>query len=223
MFLFEKSSKFWAASYKNASDPPTSWDHELFRILSSYWLAHFHLLKKSAKVLLYFGLDCQGLSNDSTLRLIQSGRTVPLNFLWSYLFTFTYLSRFLFHNCPASFYSHICPISFYFPNIPFSSIHICHVSFLLHISSACQLCFCNFPFFWFVLLLSLWFCAVSFNSPLCPISFHFPHCTVSFLFPHLSVSFHSPHLLRFPLQFYNIGLCECTMHIASETQGLHRL
>jgi hypothetical protein len=31
-------------------------DHGLHRILSSYWLAHFHL--KSAKVLLYFGLDC---------------------------------------------------------------------------------------------------------------------------------------------------------------------
>jgi hypothetical protein len=31
-------------------------DHGLHRILSSYWLAHFYL--KSAKVLLYFGLDC---------------------------------------------------------------------------------------------------------------------------------------------------------------------
>ncbi len=33
-------------------------DHGLHRILSSYWLAHFHLMKKSAKVQLYFGLDC---------------------------------------------------------------------------------------------------------------------------------------------------------------------
>ncbi len=33
-------------------------DHDLLRILSSYWLAHFYLMKKSAKVLLYFGLDC---------------------------------------------------------------------------------------------------------------------------------------------------------------------
>jgi hypothetical protein len=32
--------------------------HGLHRILSSYWLAHFHLMKKSAKVQLYFGLDC---------------------------------------------------------------------------------------------------------------------------------------------------------------------
>jgi hypothetical protein len=33
-------------------------DHGLHRILSSYWLAHFNLMKKSAKVQLFFGLDC---------------------------------------------------------------------------------------------------------------------------------------------------------------------
>ncbi len=33
-------------------------DHDLDWILSSYWLAHFYLLKKSAKRLHYFGLDC---------------------------------------------------------------------------------------------------------------------------------------------------------------------
>jgi hypothetical protein len=27
-------------------------------MLSSYWLAHFHLMKKSAKVQLYFGSGC---------------------------------------------------------------------------------------------------------------------------------------------------------------------
>jgi hypothetical protein len=31
---------------------------DLHRILSSYRLAHFYLMKKSAKVLHYFGLDC---------------------------------------------------------------------------------------------------------------------------------------------------------------------
>ena len=36
--------------------------HGLHRILSSYWLAHFHLMKKSAKVQLYFGLGC-GMMN----------------------------------------------------------------------------------------------------------------------------------------------------------------
>ncbi len=29
-----------------------------YRILSSYWLAHFYLMKKSTKVLHYFDLDC---------------------------------------------------------------------------------------------------------------------------------------------------------------------
>ncbi len=38
--------------------PPACWDHSLFRIYSSYWLSHCYLLKKSAKVLLYFGLNC---------------------------------------------------------------------------------------------------------------------------------------------------------------------
>ncbi len=36
--------------------PPACSDHGLHRILSCYWLAH--LMKKSAKVHLYFGLDC---------------------------------------------------------------------------------------------------------------------------------------------------------------------
>jgi hypothetical protein len=38
--------------------PPACSDHGLLRILSSHWLAHFYLMKKSAKMLLYFGLDC---------------------------------------------------------------------------------------------------------------------------------------------------------------------
>ncbi len=38
--------------------PPACAYHGLHRILSSYWLAHFYLMKKSAKVQLYFGLDC---------------------------------------------------------------------------------------------------------------------------------------------------------------------
>ncbi len=37
--------------------PPVCSDHGLHRILSCYWLAHFHLMTKSAKVHLYFGLD----------------------------------------------------------------------------------------------------------------------------------------------------------------------
>jgi hypothetical protein len=33
-------------------------DHGWHRILSSYWLVHFYLMTKSAKVLLKFGFDC---------------------------------------------------------------------------------------------------------------------------------------------------------------------
>ncbi len=39
-------------------NPISCWDHGLYRILSSYSLSHFYLLKKSAKVHLYFGLAC---------------------------------------------------------------------------------------------------------------------------------------------------------------------
>ncbi len=38
--------------------PPACSDYGLYRILSSYWLAHFYLVKKSAKVLHYSGTDC---------------------------------------------------------------------------------------------------------------------------------------------------------------------
>ncbi len=41
--------------------PPACLDHGLHIILSFYWLAHFYLMKKSAKVLLYFDLDCEML------------------------------------------------------------------------------------------------------------------------------------------------------------------
>jgi hypothetical protein len=41
--------------------PPACSGHGLNRITSSYWLAHFHLMKKSAKVQLYFWF---GLRND---------------------------------------------------------------------------------------------------------------------------------------------------------------
>ncbi len=60
-FTLEYSKKFWAASCKNEIQPPACLDHGLHRILSSYWLALFYLMKKSAKVLLYFGLDCRML------------------------------------------------------------------------------------------------------------------------------------------------------------------
>jgi hypothetical protein len=42
----------------NLTQPPACSDHGLHRILSSYWLAHYYLMKKSSKVHLYLGLDC---------------------------------------------------------------------------------------------------------------------------------------------------------------------
>jgi hypothetical protein len=41
---------------QNSTQSPACSVHGLHRMLSSYWLAHFHLMKKSAKVQLYFGL-----------------------------------------------------------------------------------------------------------------------------------------------------------------------
>jgi hypothetical protein len=106
---------------QNWTQPPACSDHGLHRILSSYWLAHFYLMKKSAKDSLpssrnpknnwclsriygvrfsekdrglstgifkseikklktYSGwCPFKGLSNDTTLMQIQSGRTEPLN------------------------------------------------------------------------------------------------------------------------------------------------
>ncbi len=57
--------------------PPACLDHGLHRILSSYWLAHFYLMKKSAKVLLYFGLDCGMLEFFTHQALIQ--RTIDVS------------------------------------------------------------------------------------------------------------------------------------------------
>ncbi len=53
-----KDFKVLSRFMQNWIQPPACLNCGLHRILSSYWLAHFHLMKKSAKVLLYFGLDC---------------------------------------------------------------------------------------------------------------------------------------------------------------------
>jgi hypothetical protein len=57
------------------------WDHG-FRILSSYWLAHFYLIKKSAKVLLYLGLDC-GMMDFSTYKPQSQEQLLTLPHFWS--------------------------------------------------------------------------------------------------------------------------------------------
>jgi hypothetical protein len=53
--------------------PPACSDHGLHRILSTNWQAHFYLMKKSAKVLLYFGLDCGMLDTDVSPAFLEHG------------------------------------------------------------------------------------------------------------------------------------------------------
>ncbi len=57
-WIFEKSIKFWVAKYKNVVQSPHASAGGFYRILLSYSLVHFYLMKKSAKVLHYFILDC---------------------------------------------------------------------------------------------------------------------------------------------------------------------
>ncbi len=62
--------------------PPACLDHNLHRILSSYWLAHFYLMKKSAKELLYFGLDC-GMMKFFTFKPQPKDQLISLPHFWS--------------------------------------------------------------------------------------------------------------------------------------------
>jgi hypothetical protein len=62
--------------------PPACSDHGLHRILSSYWLAHFYLMKKSAKVLLYLGLGC-GMMEFFTYEPKSKEQLISLPHFWS--------------------------------------------------------------------------------------------------------------------------------------------
>ncbi len=62
--------------------PPACLDHGLHRILSFYWLAHYYLMKKSAKELLYFGLDC-GMMKFLTFKLQPKEQLISLSHFWS--------------------------------------------------------------------------------------------------------------------------------------------
>ncbi len=53
--------------------PPACSDCGLHRILSTDWQAHFYLIQKSAKVLLYFGLDCGMLEIDVSPAFLEHG------------------------------------------------------------------------------------------------------------------------------------------------------
>jgi hypothetical protein len=67
---------------QNWIQPPACSDHGLHRILSSYWPAHFYLMKKSAKVLLYFGLDC-GMMEFFTYEPQSKEQLISLLHFWS--------------------------------------------------------------------------------------------------------------------------------------------
>ncbi len=67
---------------QNLTQPPACSDHGLHRSLSSYWLAHFYLMKKSAKELLYFGLDC-GMMKFLTFKPQPKEKLMPFPHLWS--------------------------------------------------------------------------------------------------------------------------------------------
>jgi hypothetical protein len=51
-------------------------------MLSSYWLAHFHLMKKSSKVQLYFGSGC-GMMTFFTCEPQSKEQLMPLPHLWN--------------------------------------------------------------------------------------------------------------------------------------------
>ncbi len=56
--------------------------HGLHKILSSYWLAHCYLMKKSTKVQLFFGLDC-GMMYFFTYKPQPKDQLMSLPHLWS--------------------------------------------------------------------------------------------------------------------------------------------
>ncbi len=81
-WIFKTTSKFWSAPCKKASNPPTCSVHGMHRMLSSYWLAHFHLMKKSAKVQLFFGSGC-GMMKVFTCEPQSKEQLMPLPHLWN--------------------------------------------------------------------------------------------------------------------------------------------
>jgi hypothetical protein len=67
---------------QNWTQPLACSDHGLHRILSSDWLAHFYLMKKSAKELLYFGLDW-GMMKFFTFKPQPKEQLMHLPHLWN--------------------------------------------------------------------------------------------------------------------------------------------
>ncbi len=79
-WIFDKSSL--SRFMQKWIQPPACLVHGLHRILSSYWLGHFHLMKKPAKVQLYFGLGC-GMMEFCTWEPQSKEQLISLPHLWS--------------------------------------------------------------------------------------------------------------------------------------------
>jgi hypothetical protein len=62
---------------QNGTQSPACSVHGLHRMLSSYWLAHFHLMKKSTKVQLYLGSGC-GMMKFFTFKPQPKDQLMPL-------------------------------------------------------------------------------------------------------------------------------------------------
>jgi hypothetical protein len=67
---------------QNSTQSPACSVHGLYSMLSSYWLAHFHLMKKSAKVQLYFGSG-YGMLTFFTCEPQSIEQMMPLPHLWN--------------------------------------------------------------------------------------------------------------------------------------------
>ncbi len=73
--------KVLSRSMQKWIQPPTCSVHGLHRILSSYWLAHCYLMKKSTKGQLFFGSDC-GMMKIFTLKPQPKGLLMSLPHFW---------------------------------------------------------------------------------------------------------------------------------------------
>jgi len=73
--------KVLSRSMQKWIQPPACSDHGLHRILSSYWLAHCYLMKKSTRVQLFFGSDC-GMMKFFTLKPQPKGQLMYLPHFW---------------------------------------------------------------------------------------------------------------------------------------------
>jgi hypothetical protein len=80
--------------------PPACSDHGLHKILFSYWLAHFYLMKKSAKMLLYFSLNFEKVGILYSRIVIQ--RTIGIEHMQTVIQTSRRLDSFL-HEAAQNF------------------------------------------------------------------------------------------------------------------------